>query len=187
MPLTARLVAVGSTNPAKIEAVRAAMRRLAPGAAVVAFDVPSGVSVQPWGDDETRLGAVGRARAALAAGNADYGIGLEGGVIDEGAHRAQAALPLEVELVSWVAVVDREGRIGTASGLRLMLPSRAAARLRAGAELGDVIDELFSTRESKKAAGAVGLLTEGFVSRSEAFADLVAMACAPFLFPKLYG
>lgn len=178
MPLTARKVAVGSTNPAKVAAVTAAMSRLCPRAEIVPLDVPSGVRAQPWGETETRKGAVERARAALAAGAADYGVGLEGGVIENGAG---------VELVSWVAVVDREGRVGLSSGLRLMLPSASAAKLRAGAELGAVMDELFHTDESKKAAGAVGLLTEGFVSRSEAFADLVAMACAPFLFPELYG
>ncbi len=89
-------------------------------------------------------------------------------------------------LVSWVAVVDRDGREGEASGLRMALPASAAARLRAGDELGDVVDALFDTRLSKQQAGAIGLLTEGFVSRTDAFADLVAMACAPLLRPDLY-
>lgn len=53
-------------------------------------------------------------------------------------------------------------------------------------ELGIVIDDLFAVRASKQQAGAVGLLTEGFVSRTDAFADLVAMACAPLLRPDLF-
>jgi inosine/xanthosine triphosphatase len=61
-----------------------------------------------------------------------------------------------------------------------------AERLAAGDELGTVIDDLFDLRASKQHAGAVGLLTGGFVSRTEAFADLVAMACAPLLRPDLY-
>lgn len=153
------------------------MRRLAPGATVAAHDVASGVRAQPWGERETRQGAIARAREAIAQADADLGVGLEGGVIDQGSG---------LELVSWVAVVDRDGRVGLASGLRFMLPSAAAERLRAGEELGMVMDDLFGTTESKKASGAVGLLTDGFVSRGEAFADLVAMACAPFLFPHLY-
>jgi inosine/xanthosine triphosphatase len=178
VPLTARKVAVGSTNPAKLAAVRAAMAKLAPDASVVSLEVPSGVGAQPWGERETRRGAIERARGAIAATSADLAIGLEGGVIDDGAG---------IELVSWVAAVDREGRVGVASGLRFMLPAAAAERLRAGEELGDVMDALFATRQSKQAAGAVGLLTEGFVSRADAFADLVAMACAPFLFAELYA
>ena len=177
-PLTAKKVAVGSTNPAKIAAVRTAMAQLAAKAEIVAVEAPSGVRVQPWGDGETRRGAIARARAAIAAADADLGVGLEGGVIDDGGG---------LELVSWVALVDREGRIGLASGLRFMLPAAAAEKLRAGAELGDVMDDLFKTTQSKQAGGAVGLLTEGFVTRSDAFADLVAMACAPFLFRDLYS
>ena len=177
MPLPFSRAAVGSTNPAKLEAVHRALARLAPGCSVEGVDVPSGVRAQPVGDEETRAGARARAVAALAKSGADVAFGLEGGVIFEG-DRAW--------LVSWVAAISRDGRSGEASGLRMPLPTVAAERLRAGEELGDVIDALFDTRLSKQQAGAIGLLTEGFVSRTDAFADLVAMACAPFLRPDLY-
>jgi inosine/xanthosine triphosphatase len=176
MSLPYSRAAVGSTNPAKLEAVHRALARLAPGCTVEGVQVPSGVAKQPFGDAETRAGALTRARAALQGG-ADVAFGLEGGVIFEG------DVPW---LVSWVAVVDREGRRGEASGLRMPLPKVAAERLRAGDELGDVIDALFDVHLSKQQAGAIGLLTEGFVSRTDAFADLVAMACAPLLRSDLY-
>jgi inosine/xanthosine triphosphatase len=178
MPLSIVRAAVGSTNPAKVEAVRRALAQLAPACALDAVDAPSGVGDQPFGEDATREGARARARAALIAVSADIGFGLEGGVLlaSDG-----------VWLLSWVAAVTRDGRIGEASGLRMRLPDVAGPRLAAGEELGTVIDELFLTTSSKQHAGAVGLLTEGFVSRTEAFADLVAMACAPFLRPDLYG
>lgn len=177
MPLAYRLATIGSTNPAKIEAVRLVLARLAPGCALEAVDVPSGVAAQPVGDHATREGARNRARAALRTTGADVAFGLEGGVLHE---------PPLVWLVSWVAAVAADGRSGDASGLRMPLPRAVAARLGAGDELGTVIDDLFDVRASKQNAGAVGLLTEGFVSRSEAFADLVAMACAPLLRPDLY-
>ncbi len=176
MPLPYARAAVGSTNPAKLEAVHRALARLAPGCSVEGVSAPSGVGRQPFGDEETRSGAMTRARAALQSG-ADVAFGLEGGVIFEG------DVPW---LVSWVAVVDRDGRRGEASGLRMPLPKVAAERLRAGDELGDVIDALFDVHLSKQQAGAIGLLTEGFVSRTDAFADLVAMACAPLLRSDLY-
>ena len=103
--------------------------------------------------------------------------GLEGGVINE---------PPLVWLVSWVAAVASDGRQGDASGLRMPLPKSVAQRLAAGDELGTVIDDLFAVHASKQHTGAVGLLTEGFVSRTDAFADLVAMACAPLLRPDLF-
>jgi inosine/xanthosine triphosphatase len=177
MPLPYTRAAVGSTNPAKLEAVHRALARLAPGCAVEAADVPSGVARQPFGDEETRRGAMARAQSALARSGADVAFGLEGGVIFEGDRPW---------LVSWVAAVDRWGRTGEASGLRMPLPRSATARLRSGDELGDVIDALFDVHLSKQQAGAIGLLTEGFVSRTDAFADLVAMACAPLLRPDLY-
>ena len=177
MPLLYARAAVGSANPAKLGAVHRALARLAPGCVVEGVSVPSGVGKQPFGDLETRQGAFQRARAALAVSGADVGFGLEGGVILEGG---------QPWLVSWVAVIDRAGLLGEASGLRMPLPRSATERLRRGEELGDVIDALFDMHLSKQQAGAIGLLTEGFVSRADAFADLVAMACAPLLRPDLY-
>lgn len=177
MPIAIARAAVGSTNPAKLEAVHRALARLAPGCTVEGVAVPSGVSDQPFGDVETRHGAMRRAQAALRATDADVGFGLEGGVIFEG------DAPW---LVSWVAALTRDGRAGESSGLRMPLPPSAAERLRGGTELGTIIDDLFSVTASKQHSGAIGLLTEGFVSRTDAFADLVAMACAPLLRPDLY-
>ena len=177
MPLPFARAAVGSTNPAKLEAVHRALARLAPGCTIEALAVSTGMPDQPFGDEETRTGAMLRARTALAESGADVGLGLEGGVLFEDERPW---------LVSWVAVVARDGRTGEASGLRMLLPPSATARLRGGTELGTIIDDLFSVSASKQHAGAIGLLTEGFVSRPDASADLVAMACAPLLRPDLY-
>jgi non-canonical (house-cleaning) NTP pyrophosphatase len=68
----------------------------------------------------------------------------------------------------------------------MRLPMSVAQRLAAGDELGTIIDDIFRVTASKQHTGAVGLLTEGFVSRTDAFADLVAMACAPLLRPDMY-
>jgi len=173
-----RRAAIGSTNPAKIEAVRRALVRLAPACVIEPIAVQSGVTDQPHGDDETRRGAEARARAALERSGADAGFGLEGGVLIEGAR---------VWLLSWAAAVDAAGRIGYGSGLRMLLPPVAADRLRAGEELGVIVDDLFGVHDAKSAAGAIGLLTHGFVSRTDAFADLVAMSLAPHLNPRLYS
>src|SRR5512141_243446 len=141
MPLPFARAAVGSTNPAKLEAVHRALARLAPGCAVQGLAVATGVPDQPFGDAETRAGALRRARIALAASDADVAFGLEGGVVFEG------ELPW---LVSWVAAVARDGRTGEASGLRMPLPPLATARLRSGEELGTIIDDLFATSASKQ-------------------------------------
>jgi inosine/xanthosine triphosphatase len=177
VPLAFRTAAVGSTNTAKVEAVRRTLSRFAPDCVVVAIDVPSGVSDMPLGESAIRAGALARARAALERTDAEIAFGLEGGAILEG-ERAW--------LSGHVVALARDGRIGEAAWGRMLLPIAAAERLRNGDELGDVIDDLFGAKESKRHAGAIGLLTDGAVSRTDAFAAHVAMACAPFLHPDLY-
>ena len=177
MTLTFRRAAVGSTNPAKIAAVREALGKLAPRCVVIARDVRSGAGAQPFGDGATRAGAVERARRALATSDADIGFGLEGGVELDGER---------VWLLSWVAAVDPTGREGYASGLRMLLPPALANGLRGGTELGTLIDDLFGVKDAKSASGAIGLLTAGAVSRTDAFADLVAMSLAPWIHPHHY-
>src|SRR5438067_4210428 len=70
--------AIGSTNPAKVAAVREALATLAPECEVVPIEVPSGVGHHPFGDVATRSGALARARKALTASGADTAFGLDG-------------------------------------------------------------------------------------------------------------
>lgn len=177
MSLPFRRAALGSTNPAKVAAVRAALGQLAPDCTLEAIAVPSGVGDQPLGDQATRDGAFARARAARAQGDTDIGFGLEGGVQIDGA---------QVWLLSWVVAVDRSGQAGYASGLRMLLPPSLKAGIESGEELGTLVDALFGVQDSKSAAGAIGLLTAGAVSRTDAFADLVAMSLAPWIHPEKY-
>jgi inosine/xanthosine triphosphatase len=177
VPLPFRRAVVGSTNPAKVEAVRRTLARFAPDCVVVSVAVVSGVGDMPLGEQAIRSGALARAQGALDQTDAEIAFGLEGGAIIDG-DRAW--------LTGHVVALTRDGRIGEAAWGRMLLPIAAAERVQNGGELGDVIDDLFAAKESKRHAGAIGLLTDGAVSRSDAFADHVAMACAPFLHPDLY-
>jgi inosine/xanthosine triphosphatase len=177
VPLPFRTAVIGSTNPAKVEAVRRVLGQLAPGCALEAIDVPSGVGAMPLGEAAVQAGALARARAALERTGADIAFGLEGGAIVDG-DRAW--------LTAHVVALTRDAQLGEAAWGRMLLPRVAAERMRAGEELGDIIDDLFARKDSKRQTGAVGLLTEGAVSRTDAFADLVAMACAPLLHRDIY-
>jgi inosine/xanthosine triphosphatase len=171
-------VAVGSTNPVKVAAVEAVLSRCGWAPSVTSLAVASGVRDQPFGDAETIAGATQRARAALEAGDADLGVGIEGGVVDEdGAMRTCA----------WAAVVARDGRIGVGGSLAMPLPARVAALVRDGVELGHAMDRLTSTHGTKHGAGAVGILTAGLVDRQRAYETLVTYALAPFLSPAHYA
>ncbi|MEP6618700.1 MAG: inosine/xanthosine triphosphatase [bacterium] len=168
-----RRVAVGSLNPVKVGAVRETIARLAPGARVDGIAVPSGVPDQPWGDDETIRGAVTRARAAREALDADWGIGIEGGVVASGDGT--------VRTNAWAAVVSRDGRVGVGGSLSLELPPRVADLVRSGMELGHAMDATTGEQNVKQGVGAVGILTHGLVTRQGAYETLVAYALVPLL------
>jgi len=170
-------VVVGSTSPVKIAAVRAVLERVGSNAQVRGLAVASGVRDQPVGDAETIRGATQRARAVLAESDADLGVGLEGGVVDEGGVMRTCA---------WAAVVARDGRVGTGGSLAMPLPARVATLVRDGVELGHAMDRVSGAHNTKHGAGAVGILTAGLVDRQRAYEALVAYALAPFLTPQLY-
>jgi len=172
-----QLIAIGSTNPAKVEAVRAVVLTVWPEATLQPIAVDSGVRAMPMSDQEGIRGAEQRASRARSQLDADLGIGLEGAVQDtlQGMY-----------ITNWVAIIDRNGKKSLASGGRLPLPECIARELRAGAELGPIIDRYTGQTNSKHHLGAAGFLTRGLVPRQMAFQIAVAFALAPFLRPELY-
>ncbi|WP_135805727.1 inosine/xanthosine triphosphatase [Halorussus marinus] len=165
-------VAVGSTNPVKRRATETALSGVTD-ASVDAVDVRSGVSEQPFGPSETIEGARTRARNALDAGAFDLGVGLEGGVAEvEGADG--------LFLTMWAAVTDGE-RSGLGAGPRLGLPESVAARVRAGEELGPVMDDVLGTADVAERQGAAGVLTGEVIDRESALAAALAGALGPFV------
>ena len=171
-------VAVGSANPVKVAAVRAVLSRSGSTADVESVAVASGVSDQPVGDAETIKGATQRARAALEMSGADLGVGLEGGVVEEDGFMRTCA---------WASVVSRDGRVGVGGSLAMMLPADVAALVRQGVELGHAMDRVTGEHDTKRGAGAVGILTAGLVDRQRAYEALVTYALAPFLSPAHYA
>jgi inosine/xanthosine triphosphatase len=175
---TRKIVAVGSTNPAKVGAVEQLLTDLALDATVLPLNVPSGVRAQPIGEEETRKGAYQRAEHALMQSGADLAVGLEGGVeFDE---QGQAWL------INVAAVAGRTGRQSHAYGAKLLLPESIGEKIREGRELGPLIDEVSGMQEAKTKSGAIGYLTRGLVSRQEMWRSALACALAPFFFPHLY-
>jgi inosine/xanthosine triphosphatase len=170
-------VAVGSTNPVKVGAVRTVFERAWPGAEIFPVEVDPGVSAMPMSDGECIAGARNRAQQALQFPGVDLGVGLEGGVNQE---------PDGLMLLGWVVVASRDGREGVGGGARLPLPAHIAQRVLSGEELGPVMDELLGQTNVKQRGGAVGTLTNGLVLRRETFAVAVAYALAPFVSPDFY-
>ena len=170
-------IAVGTLNPVKIQAVRDAFVSWQEDAVVEGVTVPSGVDEMPMSDGACIAGARNRAVAARLALDADFGVGLEGGVNVEASG---------MMLLGWVVIVNRHGVEGIACSAKLPLPKAIAQRVAAGEVLGDVMDDLLNDTNTKQKGGAIGALTVGLVSRSRSFTMAVQYALAPFLASSFY-
>ncbi|WP_226656219.1 DUF84 family protein [Pseudalkalibacillus hwajinpoensis] len=161
-------IVVGSQNPVKINAVKAHFH-----GEVIGVDVDSGVADQPWGDEETLLGAKQRARAALDKGEASIGIGLEGGV---------QVIENILYVCNWGALVDKHGAEIIAGGARFPLPENIKKKMEEGQVLGPVISEYASRADVSKKEGAIGIFTDGTVSRTDMYEHLVSLLFGQYQF-----
>lgn len=168
--------AIGSTNPTKTRAAENVLRVLYPHVQVVALGVPSGISAQPIGDEETRRGALNRARAVLELTDAEWGFGLEGGIIQT---------EFGAMTNAWCVIVARDGRIGVGGSANMLLPDVIAQRvLQDGRELGEAMDEYANTQDVKRGKGAIGILTRGLLDRQGAYEYIVKLALARMLWEE---
>ncbi len=170
-------IAIGSANPVKIRAAQTVLAPLYEGAMFIPVEVDSQVRTQPWGDSETRTGAINRARAALNACDADLSIGFEGGVVET---------EIGLMLSNWAAVAARNGQIGVGNGGGLLLPPEVAHLLLKGVELGAAMDQLTGSHNTKQGEGAAGILTNGLINRQAAYEYTLRTALAPFRSPQWY-
>ena len=118
------------------------------------------------------LGALNRAKNALAKTKSTFGIGLEGGLVET---------PEGVMTCAWCAMVDSHGKVGYGGGVHMLLPPQVVENLHRLGELGPAMDVLVNEHNTKQGRGAVGILTRGLSSRQAAYEQLVAMAAAPFV------
>ena len=171
-------IVVASRNPVKLEASRQGFAQVFPDTPleVIGADAASGVSEQPMSDAETLAGARNRAsNARKAYPEADYWVGIEGGIEDvDGALQAFA----------WIVVNSPEktgrGRTGT-----FVLPDEVAALVHQGMELGHADDAVFGRSNSKQENGSVGILTGDIIDRVTFYSPAVVLALIPFMNPQL--
>ena len=168
-------IAVASKNPVKVSAVGEAFERQFPGAAleIIPLSVASGVSDQPMSDDETQRGAANRvANVKAAQPDADYWVGLEGG-LDFFNGRLMA--------FAWMAIEGPGGQFSESRSPTLPLPPGVQNLVESGLELGEANDRIFSTINSKQGGGAFGLLTDGLYTRESIYTQTLVLALIPFV------
>lgn len=175
-----KTIILASENPVKIEATLSGFRKVFPGEEydIQSISVSSGVGIQPLSNGQTLQGALNRARrAALQNHEADYWVGIEGGVQDEDGEMAAFA---------WVVVMSHllVGKSRTGS---FVLPNEVANLVRQGKELGTADDIVFNRTDSKQASGAVGILTGDIIDRKQLYEHAVILALVPFKNATLYS
>lgn len=166
-------VVIGTKNKAKVGAVEAVMKHYFPEAVIESLDVTSDVSVQPFSNEETRQGAINRARNAMMQTNADMTFGLEGGV-DE--------IEGTMYCCNWGAIALKDGTVIASSGAQFALPEEIAKELRTGKELGPVMDVYTNTENIRQHQGAVGIFTDNLINRREMFEHIVKLLVGQALF-----
>ena len=159
-------VAIGTRNKAKTAAVEQVVNQYFEQVTYRHIEVESEVSEQPFSSEETRNGAINRAKNASIATNAELSFGLEGGVEE---------IDGIMYCVNWGAVALKNGTIYTAAGASFMLPEEIAVQLREGKELGPVMDHFTSKENIRHHEGAIGIFTNGLINRKSMFEHIVTL------------
>jgi inosine/xanthosine triphosphatase len=174
--------------------------------------VESNVSPQPFSASETRLGALNRARGALEkCPEAEFGIGLEGGIelvedfaLTSSSTSVESLLASSFFVVGWICTIHRPTDTVTfGSSSRVQLPrlfaekleivenktideqnKHGGSRFHSKRELAQVIDEVSKQHDLRSSLGVEGLLSNGGILRSDAYAQGIIFSFSKFLSPK---
>lgn len=166
------------------------------------------MSDQPFGDEETKIGAYNRAHAAYIATNnsstdpIDFAVGLEGG-LEKCIH--PQSKESQLYCMAWMAIVARKQlkdssgneRDGTSDSNDLycsyaktasfLLPPKICELvLEEGMELGYADDQVFDRTNSKHGSGTVGVLTDGNIDRKDYYVHALQLCLIPWLKHELY-
>ena len=175
-----KIIVIASQNPVKIQAVREGFTRMFPHEQFEyrSVSTSSGVSDQPYSDEETQRGAYNRASSAVhLEPQADFWVGIEGGIEDHG---------IEMAAYAWIVVLAAD-MIGKSRTGTFYLPPQVAELIHQGKELGEADDIVFGRSNSKQENGAIGLLTGDVIDRLQLYEHAVVLALVPFKNPALYG
>ena len=169
-------VLIASRNPVKINATKKAFKEVfSDRFEFKGVSVDSLVSDQPMSNNETLKGATNRLQNIKHL-EADYLVSIEGGV---------DLLDNNYEAFAWIVISDKN-KIGKAKTASFELPLKISKLIKEGYELGDADDMVFKRSNSKQQNGAVGILTNNLIDRTEYYVHAIILALIPFTNSKLY-
>lgn len=172
--------AVGSRNPVKVEAVKAVFKEFFDDVTVEA--VEAGEISQPIGFEGALRGAVKRAVEAIDKTGAEFGVGLEAGLV-ENMYAITGYMNQHV-----CAIVDGRGRVTIGLSAAFEFPLDVVKGIISGRarEAEEVMEEISGIEGIGSGVGAVGYLTREKVTRKDLCVQAVLMALIPRINPQLY-
>ncbi len=172
-------IIVASKNPIKINSVKLGFNKVYSDLdfECEGVSVPSDVSDQPMSNQETLDGATNRAtHAKNDFPHANFWVGIEGGIEKMGE---------EMMAFAWIVILskDKKGKARTGT---FFLPPKVVELINQGKELGEADDIVFGHSNSKQKNGAVGILTDNIIDRTQFYVEAMVLALIPFLNKDIY-
>jgi inosine/xanthosine triphosphatase len=162
-------VYVATENPVKLRAVQETLAKWSRGieANVKAIHPIEHLPEQPLGEEVSR-GAIARAKTAIEPNDADWGIGIEAGLIQ--LPRSDRWLSVQV-----CAIADREGQVSLGLGPGYELPEDLRKAVLAGEPLREAFERILGGQDNDR-LGAIHYLSGGRLDRFDLTRQAVFMA-----------
>lgn len=168
-------IIIGSKNPAKVNGVKQAALTYWPNIKTLGENAPSKVSKMPMSKNEIRFGAKSRANYIISNFDCWLAVGNEGGaaLVDGNWYLFGTTYATDGYNHSW------------GGELQIRLPDIMVQGLSAGEiELGIVIDKLTNRHNVKQQEGAIGLITDMRLTRSQVFKMSAQQALAYWFYQE---
>ena len=182
-------ICVGSLNPVKYTAVRAAFKIYFNKFEIYQIKANSKVPDQPIGKDLILNGAYNRAKDALNflrvkkdKESKIYGIGIEAGLVQ---------IPLAASKYmdfQFCVIMDKMEKITIGSGVGFEYPKFIIEKvLSRNIEIGEIMGTLANNKDLKFEEGAIGYLSKNQIKREDILKQAVICALLPRINQELYN
>lgn len=182
-------VCVGSLNPTKVNAVKAAFSRYFKNFKVYNIKADSKVPNQPIGLNNIIEGAISRATQSLNYMISEkkilqniFGVGIEAGLA-EIPYTKTGYMDFQ-----FCAIINEEKKISLGSGIAFEYPKFVIDQILQNhdKEIGEIIGKLAGNENLKNESGAISFLSKNIITRTEILTQAVICALLPFINENLY-
>jgi inosine/xanthosine triphosphatase len=167
-------ISVGSGNPIKVQATKDTFNEIIIHEKLLNTVMIESIEIRitnfnntPNTINEMILGAKLRAEKAIKFNNADFGIGIEGGI-----HRTEFG----IFITAFSVILNKTGKFGIGGAPSVRLPVQWEIEDNKEFELGSYVDFLSGNTNVKQKNGAMGFLTNDKITRKESLKESVICA-----------